>query len=301
MILLEPKNRIIENTLLQRFEAVKAGQKPDPIVTQIADFDGVTYHVSNPNSDRNKIQLSISLRFYRQLEEHGVRQVLVREYGEHLLEQPEQGYSISLLFDLTRLPDDCADLAARAAKLRRNCFAAVFEKYFDFQAKGELGHERATIRYRDDESMYVDAQHDRVTVIFSTVFKDANDIVIGKIFLQEFKEGRKASATAPVVLFSSGEAPLELKDTDAAVGDNISYITFILFPRHTSGPARDETIDMICMFKAYLHYHIKCSKAYMHSRMRSKTSEFLKILNRAKPDQKLVTKKTMQGRTFTPL
>lgn len=44
--------------------------------------------------------------------------------------------------------------------------------------------------------------------------------------LQEFKEGRRASHTAPQVLFSHREPPLELKDTDAAVGDNIGYITF---------------------------------------------------------------------------
>lgn len=33
-------------------------------------------------------------------------------------------------------------------------------------------------------SRYVDAQKDRVTVIFSTVFKDDDDIVIGKVFMQ---------------------------------------------------------------------------------------------------------------------
>ena len=34
------------------------------------------------------------------------------------------------------------------------------------------------------------------------VFKDDDDVVLGKVFLQEFKEGRRASATAPTVLFS---------------------------------------------------------------------------------------------------
>ena len=31
---------------------------------------------------------------------------------------------------------------------------------------------------------YVEAKKDRVTVIFSTVFKDSDDIVIGKVFMQ---------------------------------------------------------------------------------------------------------------------
>ena len=31
---------------------------------------------------------------------------------------------------------------------------------------------------------YVQALEDRITVIFSTVFKDADDVIIGKIFMQ---------------------------------------------------------------------------------------------------------------------
>ena len=46
-------------------------------------------------------------------------------------------------------------------------------------------------RYCDDETMYVEAKEDRVTVIFSTIFKDADDVKLGKVFLQEFKEGQK--------------------------------------------------------------------------------------------------------------
>jgi hypothetical protein len=42
----------------------------------------------------------------------------------------------------------------------------------------------AIIHYRDDETMYVEAKADRVTVVFSTVFKDEDDIVLGKVFLQ---------------------------------------------------------------------------------------------------------------------
>lgn len=72
---------------------------------------------------------------------------------------------------------------------------------------------------------------------------------------------------------------MELKNTDARVGDNIGYITFgknkflfltlliakllmlsVLFPRHTNKKVRDNTINLIHTFRDYLHYHIKCSK-----------------------------------------
>ena len=44
--------------------------------------------------------------------------------------------------------------------------------------------------------------------------------------MQELREGRRASHTAPQVLFSHREPPLELANTDAKVGDNIGYVTF---------------------------------------------------------------------------
>lgn len=73
---------------------------------------------------------------------------------------------------------------------------------------------------------YVEAQADRVTVVFSTIFRDEDDVVLGKVFMQELKEGRRASHTAPQVLFSHREPPMELANTDARVGDNIGYVTF---------------------------------------------------------------------------
>ncbi|XP_055346849.1 actin-related protein 2/3 complex subunit 2-like, partial [Paramacrobiotus metropolitanus] len=295
------KNRIIEETLKLKFESARAGNKPENVDITFADFDGVLFHISNIDGDKNKLRLSASLKFFKDLQEHGAEELLKREYAGYL-GSPEQGYNISLEFDLEKivsLPADAVDaVIAKAALLKRNCFASVFEKYFDFQEKGVLGQQRAVIHYREDETMYVEAQHDRVTVIFSTIFRSADDVVIGKVFLQEFKEGRRASTTAPQVLFNHRDPPMELQGTDARTGDNIGYITFVLQPRHINKQARDNTINLIHTVRDYLHYHIKCSKAYIHSRMRAKTSEFVKVLNRARPEPKDRVKKTITGKTF---
>lgn len=299
MILLEQNNRIISELLELKFSNAKEGGKPDNVDAKFADFDGVVYHASNPDGDKTKIRLSITLKFFKELQEHGADALLRREYGAYLC-APEPGYNVSLLFDLTNLPADHTELIEKASALKRNCFASVFEKYFEFQEAGQEGQKRAVINYREDETMYIEAKADRVTVIFSTIFKDPDDVIIGKVFLQEFREGRKASQTAPAVLYSLGEPPMELRDLPGArVGENVGYITFVLFPRHTNKKARDNTIDLIHTFRDYLHYHIKCSKVYMHSRMRSKTNDFLKVLNRARPEVKL-EKKTFSGRSYVP-
>ena len=80
---------------------------------------------------------------------------------------------------------------------------------------------------------------------------------------------------------------------------NLILIDIVLSPRHFANPAQAlATINRIQLFRDYLHYHIKCSKAYMHSRMRHRVAEFLKVLNRAKPEVATQERRTATGRTF---
>ena len=44
----------------------------------LADFDGVLYHISNPNGDKTKVMVSISLKFYKELQAHGADEVSCR-------------------------------------------------------------------------------------------------------------------------------------------------------------------------------------------------------------------------------
>lgn len=92
------------------------------------------------------------------------------------------------------------DLIRRISLLKRNAMAAPFEQAFDeFQQleeeaskytsesapQGVLeGGEVRAIHYREEEAIYIKASHDRVTVIFSTVFREETDRIFGKVFLQ---------------------------------------------------------------------------------------------------------------------
>uniref|UniRef100_A0A671WTJ1 Actin related protein 2/3 complex, subunit 2 n=1 Tax=Sparus aurata TaxID=8175 RepID=A0A671WTJ1_SPAAU len=75
MILLEINNRIIEETLTLKFDGASNGTKPEAVDVTFADFDGVLYHISNPNGDKTKVMVSISLKFYKELQEHGADEV----------------------------------------------------------------------------------------------------------------------------------------------------------------------------------------------------------------------------------
>lgn len=82
---------------------------------------------------------------------------------------------------------------------------------------------------RPEEAIYILPSSDRVTVIFSTIFKEETDRIFGKVFLQEFVDARRRPScqTAPQVLYSNREPPLEIRELKELIdGDNIGYVTF---------------------------------------------------------------------------
>lgn len=282
----------------------------------VSDFDNVTFHISTPNS-KTQILVSMYIKCFNDLVKYGANELLQREYGPYIVDT-EQGYNFSLLIDLDNLPETVEErdaLVDKISLLKRNALAAPFERAFDqfdelaaeaaqnsieLYAPEESKTEVMSIHYRAEESIFVKPSHDRVTVIFSTVFKDETDRVLGKIFLQEFVDARKrAIQNAPQVLYSQKEPPLEIRNLpNLKISDDIGYVTFVLFPRHLARQRRENCISHIQIFRDYFHYHIKCSKAYMHSRMRFRVSEFLKVLNRAKPENAEKERKTASGRRF---
>eukprot|EP00124_Ichthyophonus_hoferi_P003178 Ihof_evm6s261 gene=Ihof_evmTU6s261 len=289
MILLEFHNGIIEDTFKRAFSA----EKPEALEIVCTDFDGVLYHISTPES-KTKILLSAKWGCYKELEAAGVQSVIDREY-QGMVTQTEAGYDVSLLIDLENPVGPKEDIIKKCSLLKRNLFAAPFEKCFDLQLARQTADAPISVQYRNDSAVYVLAQSDRVTVIFSTTFHDPDDVVIGKVFLQEFVDARKKVQEAPQVIFSK-EPPAELAGLNLKTGGNISYIAFVLFIRHfrTNGfkgpvnedPQRENCINLIQTFRDYFHYHIKCSKAYLHCRMRARVATSLKILNRARPEVK---------------
>lgn len=64
----------------------------------------------------------------------------------------------------------------------------------------------------------------------------------------------------------------------------------VLFPRHLTPQRMEEVISHIQTFRDYFHYHIKASKAYIHSRMRKRTADFLqgRQLNRFRQTMNVV-------------
>ncbi|GAA5970177.1 hypothetical protein JCM8115_000765 [Rhodotorula mucilaginosa] len=310
---LEPTNYYLQQVIAEKF------QRATTLDQSFVDFDSVRYHLSTPTR-KSHLLLSMDVPCWAQLAQYGARQVLEREYAHRLVaeSETEPGYSVSLEIDLedpqlVGNPQAQADLIEAVSLLKRNALAAPFERAFDLQRQIEAQPgdgvskdprtEIMSVHYRPEEAIYLLPAADRVTVIFSTIFKEETDRILGKVFLQEFVDARRRPScqTAPQVLYSIREPPLELRHLpDLDTTERAGYVTFVLFPRHTVPQVAAATITQIQMFRDYIHYHLKCSKAYLHSRMRSRTTYFLKVLNRAKPEkpEDQVHQKTASGRSF---
>ncbi|KAK1821114.1 Arp complex subunit [Friedmanniomyces endolithicus] len=328
MLLLDYQNVLIESILRDRFAP---DTTPTAIDQVVSDFDNVTFHISTPTS-KSHLLISLAIKCYPELVKYGATAVLEREYSSYIVEPPENGYDFSVQIDLDNLPaspEERETLIQKISLLKRNAMAAPYEQAFDEfaslqeQAKQYTsesapqgvreGGEVRAVHYREEEAIYIKASHDRVTVIFSTVFREETDRVYGKVFLQEFVDARKRGVqNAPQVL-ARDDPPLELQGVPGikAGKGEITYVTFVLFPRHLTPQRREAVISHIQTFRDYFHYHIKASKAYIHSRMRRRTADFLQVLRRARPEAQDAggadgmggagagrERKTASGRTF---
>jgi actin related protein 2/3 complex subunit 2 len=295
MLLLDYHNKIIEDTLLEKFNVTDG--KYDSVEAIVADFDGVLFHLFTDANQKNLLSISMSIKCWSELQKYGVDEVLRKQYGQNLV-SAESGYNATLQIDTAKVPQDKAAFARNIALFKRHAFAAPFYKVFnDIEAK--KGGNLVEIQYRDDEAVYIKPETDRSIVIFSVRFKDQDDVVFAKVFLQEYADARKTMSNAPSVTYSQKEPPLELKGVrNLHVGAAQGFVSFVLFQPHMAAAKRERTIDNIQTFRNYLHYHLKCSKAYLHTRMRNRVRTFLQVLNRAKSEPDSKEKKTITGRTF---
>lgn len=184
---------------------------------------------------------------WSELETFGAREVLQREYKELLLptQETEQGYSVSLAIDLEKGPQTLQErqlLITNISLLKRNALAAPFERAFSIQKdleslpqlEGSAPEEDPkqkvmSIHYRPEEAIYLIPSRDRVTCIFSTIFKEETDRILGRVFLQEFVDARRRPScqTAPQVLYSNREPPLEIRHLKGLdMTEKSGYVTF---------------------------------------------------------------------------
>jgi len=292
LLLLEPANKIVEETLYEKMIA----EKQTSVDLICADFDGVTFHVFTSQGSKNLLNVSVSIKCWNDLVGCGADKKIQGLYSKYLQSSPESGYDVTLQVDINSVPEaERRNVAHLLATVKTYAYNAPFEYAFEQLKNGKGINSPIELAYRSrtDEKCYIKtAGNDRVMVIFTINFQDPDDTVVGEVFLKEFK---KSLSGAPSVDFVHKNPPKELQGKCSGAD---GFVTFILSKRHGETPKKlEETATTLQTFRNYLHYHIKCSKSHLHTMMRNRVDLLLKILNRAK-QQLPSEKKTASGRTF---
>jgi hypothetical protein len=144
--------------------------------------------------------------------------------------------------------------------------------------------------FQQHQSMLICPTHDRVTVIFPVYFEDATDQAIAKLFLQQFKQAQlnTTSKNSPICDYRRGcDPPRELSDFleqgsgNKEIHTNIAgFVSFTFLEAHVDNEKKlEDATDNMLIFIDFLDYHVKCSKTYMHKRMRDKKDALLEKLH----------------------
>eukprot|EP01059_Diplonema_ambulator_P033081 TRINITY_DN6770_c0_g2_i1.p1 TRINITY_DN6770_c0_g2~~TRINITY_DN6770_c0_g2_i1.p1 ORF type:complete len:329 (+),score=107.00 TRINITY_DN6770_c0_g2_i1:48-989(+) len=186
--------------------------------------------------------------------------------------------------------EELENIAVKYGSLYKVVMTPIFEHHFARANDDEL-FDPVKVSYRENESLYISATKDNLSVYYSMWFETEDDLLYGKVFLKEFadaKKHHKSIAGAPSCDFHI-KRPAALSSVKSVESDDDHrlWVVLSLFRKHTDTKPSviDTTVDLLLQFRNYVHYHISCSHAYIHSRMRSRHQNLLKVLNRAKTNQ----------------
>jgi len=179
-------NQAIYEQLLERMNFVASEEVPKPPVLdfKVSDFDGALFHVSSDEQNHSVINVSFQSVAAKPLLDKGGADLLKTIYGAHFV-APQKGNDVTVSYDLDAVPaGDRAKVANEIAKLKTHLYGSVVLRVCEAAEKGQFGKELIDIPLRDtQERIWLRADSaDRVTVIFSINFVDADDVVFGKVF-----------------------------------------------------------------------------------------------------------------------
>jgi len=134
MLLLEYANKIIEDTLVEKWTNKPEEGKYESLEATIADFDGVTFHLATDATQKNLLNISVSIKCWRNLEPLGVKDLLQSKYGPYVV-AAESGYDYTLQVDLAKPPADIPKTAHEIALFKRHALGPVCPGVFGYRGK----------------------------------------------------------------------------------------------------------------------------------------------------------------------
>ncbi|CAI0546184.1 unnamed protein product [Linum tenue] len=286
MILLQSHSRILIETLSNRVQNLDKAVELDYNWVEFGDVSA-----KNPNV----LLLSVSLPvpppetvFVGGLP-YGAIEAIKSAYGSvvQILDPPRDGFNLTLKINLAKLPTDeerKQALLMKIASVREVVLGAplsVVLKHLLSRTVAPGLDGLLALVHRPNESFFLFPQAERVTVVYPMRFSDSVDTTYAASFLQEFVETRRtAGLTSAPVCSWSPDPPPELKEASAEpLSANAGFVSFVIYPRHVEGGKLDRTVWNLSTFYAYVSYHVKCTEAFMHTRMRRRVEGMIQVIH----------------------
>jgi actin related protein 2/3 complex subunit 2 len=290
-----------------------------PIDIRLCDYDDTTYRVSITDEKLSTLNFSMNAPYFNAISSYALP-YLKEVYGEYVknASETEPNFDVTLQIPLSSTPNNSTynlEFVTKLSCLRYHTLSSIFLNYFNFLLSPSSVPSPLSpysFALRDDTKLYFIPKADRVVVVFALQFSDFTEIAIAKIFMAELIDAKRKLQAAPPMNFSVNP-PLEMKDfggefanisntpannNSNSASNELGWVTFSLLKNHIEDKKRHEKIiTNLILFRNYIHYHIKCSKSYFHSRMRARVVNLLKVLARAKIEEKKEMK-TVSGKTF---
>ena len=263
---------------------------------------------SNPEmSDVREIFVQVYISCAAQINECDGEQYFDKLYGSiktNPIEVPGSPFQYThavkfTLFDKNET--ERQQLITLVSRLKANIFAIPFH-FVASLVKDKSRFSPFEIAYRGStgESVYITPTDKGAAATYCIRFSDEGDKIVGGVFFQELTAARQRVPSAPAVSYSN-DPPSDLSAFNLPTRDQklFAYVTVSLQDAQLSDRKIETVGYYMPLFRDYLHYHIKCAKAFMHQKMRARTASMLKILNDAKPEPKHKVKRTITGKIIS--
>jgi len=303
MILLESKNRVIAETL-KTVLIPDIDYRPAPFEVKLCDFDNASFKVEMKQDQYDEISLSLALPCFYQIKDAGAQTAAETAFGSWLNSTASTGYDLTVTVTRKDWEGKEQSVINTLSNMKGIILGGVFENYYESLNRNV---KLAPFKFdlRPDTTVFLVPGNARVVTIFQLRFQDKADMEIGRVFLSEFADPQmqKKIQKCPPISFDVNP-PAELKEFNITTPNklDLGYVSFAILPIHVSNTSRPKLVEQMQTFRNFVQYHMKCAKAFFHSRMRFRVVELVKVLNRAKctSDEQNAPKKIVnaQGKTF---
>lgn len=302
MIILEAHSAIVKNLLERSLDPNdKLSEK-----YECCDFDGVRFLIKVEKDKNNKkaenlpVRVEMYLECWEAIKPYGAEERYEELYGKWKVE-PSHGFTHAIVFNLWEMSAAEQKAAIElASNLKPNMLGAPFlwvAKKVD--AKENFAPFEIPYRAATGESIFLSPGEKGAIATFTIRFNDPGDRIIGNVFFGELAAARTRVPSAPIITYSDkcpGDLDAFKLSPEVKDGKLYAYVSMSLLAASLSERKRQDTSVYAPMFRDYLHYHIKCTKAFLHQKMRIRTALLLKILDDAKPEPKVKVARTVTGK-----